>query len=235
MPYSNRALRLMKSKKAEARRVKKVAPLHWEQQNPAGLSSWWSRGSVCACACVYIGVTSSALRRAWLGLVDGGGGLIRTKPASTASILLFLWRLYALIAKRAHLPRAHLNSNAHVCRLLHSLDVISKLWWYHFQFRATLACYCVNGENACFRILCRGLNGKFVANSLPVSLNASLQIVKLLLVAYSFDKLASFGSVRLGWVLPSGDNLRGRRLGFAWSLAARMFWRLQTSRKRGFS
>lgn len=126
----------MKSKKAEERRVKKVAPLHWEQQNPAGLSSWWSRGSVCACACVYIGATSSALRRAWLGLVDGED-LIRTKPAGTASILLFLWRFYALIAKRTHLPRADLNSNTHVCRLLHSLDVISKLWWYHFQFRAT--------------------------------------------------------------------------------------------------
>lgn len=115
MSHSNRAFRLMKFlKKAEARRVKKVAPLHWEQQNPAGLSSWWSRGSVCACARVYIGVTSSALRRAWLGLVDGED-LIRTKPASTASILLFLWRFYALIAKRTHLPGADLNSNTHAC------------------------------------------------------------------------------------------------------------------------
>lgn len=61
----------MKSKKAEARRVKKVAPLHWEQQNPAGLSSWWSRGSVCACPYVYVYI---ALRRVigtcWWGGFD---------------------------------------------------------------------------------------------------------------------------------------------------------------------
>lgn len=219
----------MKSKKAEARRVKEVAPLHWEQQNPAGLSSWWSWGSVCACACAYIGVTSSALRRAWLGLVDGED-LIRTKPASTASILLFLWRFYALIAKSWF-------EFKHACVPLAShsgcyLEIV--VIWFSVQ-RNHLACYCVNGENVCCRTLCRGLNGKFVANSLPGSLNASLQIVKLLLVAHSFCKLGSFGSVRLGWVLPPGDNLRGRRLGFAWSLAARMFWRLQTSRKRGSS
>lgn len=48
-----------------------------------------------------------------MGLVDGED-LIRTKPASTASLLLFLWRFYALLAKRTHLPRADLSSNTHV-------------------------------------------------------------------------------------------------------------------------
>lgn len=45
-------------------------------------------------------------------------------------------------------------------------------------------------------------------------------------------KLGSSGSVWLGFCAASGDNLRGRRLGFAWSLAARLFWRLQPSRKQ---
>lgn len=133
MSHSNRAFRLMKSKKAEARRVKRWQRFIESSRTqlvfpPGGPEGVFVRVRVC---------TSSALRRAWLGLVDGED-LIRTKPASAASVLLFLWRFYALIAKRTHLPRADLNSNTHVCRLLHSLDVISKLFRYHFQFSATI-------------------------------------------------------------------------------------------------
>lgn len=163
------------------------------------------RDSACARVSVYIGVASSALRR-----------------SLTRDWDLLMGRIWS---RRSEPVPLHFCSFSGAFTHLSPNALLSRALMILIHTRMCAACLTVSTLSRNWGDLIDGYLAPCVSERI-------ISKMKLLLVAVTCLQTWQFRFGPAGLCAASGDNLRGRRLGFAWSLATHMFWRLQTPRKR---